>query len=345
MYRDKKTDLITTLPLVCICIPNYNNEATISETIDSLLNQTYSNIIVKVFDNASTDRSLEILYSYKQKYSNIQIFQSEQNIGAEANFSRCIEHMEGEYSAIFHSDDVYESTIVEKEVETLERLPISAVFTSALLIDGKGQSLGKLIVRDELKSHELLQISYIKLLKYNLKYGNVLVCPSAMSRTSTYKEVIRTWDASKYKTATDVDIWLRFAKWAPIGLLPEPLIRYRVSSNSFSFRRLKTRVEALDIFTVLDDHIKEPDTIPKLMDSDYLNYKFLKFRDTVVIEKNCIFNGIKQKNTFNVLDLEIIKVAFQSRQSLFIYFVGMVFKVFNYNGILSKFFKASGILK
>ena len=34
-------------PLVCICIPNYNNEKTISETLDSLVNQTYKNIIIK----------------------------------------------------------------------------------------------------------------------------------------------------------------------------------------------------------------------------------------------------------------------------------------------------------
>ena len=36
-------------PLVCICIPNYNNEKTISETLDSLVNQTYKNIIIKIF--------------------------------------------------------------------------------------------------------------------------------------------------------------------------------------------------------------------------------------------------------------------------------------------------------
>lgn len=61
-------------PLVCICIPNYNNEKTIAETLDSLLNQTYKNIIIKVFDNASIDKSRQIIEMYASRYPNIHVF-------------------------------------------------------------------------------------------------------------------------------------------------------------------------------------------------------------------------------------------------------------------------------
>ena len=323
-------------PLVCVCIPNYNNETTIGETLDSLLNQTYKNIVIKVFDNASTDKSCDILRKYQDKYLNVQLFTSEKNIGGEANFSRCIQHMEGKYSAIYHSDDIYEPTIVEKEVDALESLSISAVFAPARLINENGEFIGQSNVPQELRSQKTVQISYIELLKLNLKYGNVLICPSAMSHTETFQNVIRSWDGDLYKSATDIDVWFRFAKTKPIGLLPERLINYRLSQNSFSFRRLKTRVEPLDIFLVLDDHVQADDVVPYLNDSDYNNYKFLKFRDRVVIERNCILNGIVQNNQISVWDKDIASLAFKSKANMILYLAGLTFKIANFKSLLAR---------
>ena len=129
--------MMSSNPLVCICIPNYNNEKTIAETLDSLIAQTYDNIIIKVFDNASTDSSIEILNEYSRKHHNIHVYKNEKNIGGEANFTKCIENMEGEYSAIFHSDDVYFSTIIEEQVALLhDNKDIVAVSTNALRLNG-----------------------------------------------------------------------------------------------------------------------------------------------------------------------------------------------------------------
>mgnify|MGYP003978450967 FL=1 len=81
-------------PLVSICIPHFNNKNTISQTLDSLLSQTYQNIVIKVFDNVSDDGSWEIVKEYAEKYSNIRAFQNSENIGGEANFTECIQGLE-----------------------------------------------------------------------------------------------------------------------------------------------------------------------------------------------------------------------------------------------------------
>ena len=52
---------MSTLPRVCICIPTYNVASTIRKTLESILNQTYSNIEVHISDNASTDNTLNII--------------------------------------------------------------------------------------------------------------------------------------------------------------------------------------------------------------------------------------------------------------------------------------------
>lgn len=326
----------STIPLACICIPNYNNETTIGETLDSLLNQTYSNILIKIFDNASTDRSCEIIRKYQSNHSNVKLFTSDENIGGEANFTRCIKHMEGKYSAIFHSDDIYAPTIVEEEVKALETLPISAVFSPARLIDENGSFIGDSYVPSELIDQKVVQIPFSRLLKLNLKYGNILICPSAMSHTETFLNDIQSWDGDVYKSATDVDVWFRFAKTNPIGLLPERLINYRLSQNSFSFRRLKTRIEPLDIFLVLDDYVQDSDASSCLNSADYKNYKFLKFRDRVVIERNCILNGIVQNNQISVWDKDIISLAFKSKVNTIVYLAGLTFKITNFKSLLAR---------
>lgn len=53
------------LPLVCICIPTYNAEATIRETLASILGQTYSNLVIHISDNASTDGTLMVVESMR----------------------------------------------------------------------------------------------------------------------------------------------------------------------------------------------------------------------------------------------------------------------------------------
>jgi glycosyltransferase involved in cell wall biosynthesis len=63
-------------PLVCICIPHFNNKKTISQALDSLLEQTYQNIIMKVFDNVSNDGSWEVIKGYAERYSHIHVFKN-----------------------------------------------------------------------------------------------------------------------------------------------------------------------------------------------------------------------------------------------------------------------------
>ena len=48
-------------PHVCVCLPTYNSSETVSETIESILAQTYKNFLLKVVDNASTDSTVDII--------------------------------------------------------------------------------------------------------------------------------------------------------------------------------------------------------------------------------------------------------------------------------------------
>jgi len=105
-------------PLVSICMPTCNSEIYLRESLDSIASQTYKNTEVIISDNASTDSTISIINEYVEKYG-FKLFINKTNIGAHANFNKLISLAGGEYVAIYHSDDVYEKTIVEESVKVL----------------------------------------------------------------------------------------------------------------------------------------------------------------------------------------------------------------------------------
>ncbi|MCO5383612.1 MAG: glycosyltransferase [Methanosarcina barkeri] len=139
-------------PLVSICIPVYNSEKTIVSTLQSILNQTYQNLEIIIVDNASTDNTLDLIG--KLTDPRIIIYKNSVNIGAEKNFSKCIELATGDYIAIFHSDDLYKQEMVQKQVQAFQENPsIGAVFTLANQINEQGEVIGEYKLPVELKNN------------------------------------------------------------------------------------------------------------------------------------------------------------------------------------------------
>lgn len=299
---------------VCICVPTYNAAATIRETLDSLLRQTYRNLVIHVVDNASADATLSIVEQIDDP--RIVIHRRESTVVAEANFTRCIELASGQYTAIFHSDDVYEEDIVEKQVSYLDAHPgVSAAFTQATLIDEHGVPFGSTGGYPEDTQHDK-QITVGQLVTSMLKYHNFLVCPSVMVRTSVYRDHIRVWGNTEFASASDVDIWIRLAEVAPVAVLAEKLMRYRISSTQFSHRN-RTRTKRPDFFAVMDHHLRRPEIRALLTPADLRHYVWLQRHDSVARAMNLFGTGqaSEAKALLNgLLDWDMIRAAFATRR-------------------------------
>src|SRR5215207_5945028 len=103
-------------PLVTIAVPVYNGARHLRESLDSILQQTYARTEVIVLDDASKDETPIITASYGDR---IRVVRHEKNLGGFGNMNAGIKLATGDLFAIYHADDVYESTIVEREVEYL----------------------------------------------------------------------------------------------------------------------------------------------------------------------------------------------------------------------------------
>lgn len=277
------------LPLVCICVPTYNSENTVNQTLQTILSQSYKNLVVHVSDNASTDKTPELVQSILD--NRVTLHLHDENIEGEGNFTRCIKYGEGKYTAIFHSDDLYESEIVAKQVAFLETHPeVCAVFTAAMKIDEQGRSLGKIGSPLFCKKGGVAIYGFIDLLKIMLQRHNFLVCPSVMVRTHVYQTVVKKWGNPLFNWASDVDTWLRLSKSAPIAVINEPLMRYRVSTtNTTSI--VARRTERADFFSVMDYYLELPEVTKHLTKKDFRRYQWLQRHEDVVCAMNLLSIG------------------------------------------------------
>ena len=101
----------------------YNGSLYLAEQIESILNQTFSNLEIILADDASTDNTYEILKTYAEKDHRIIVFRREKNAGYNINFSEACSRASGAYIAISDQDDVWELTKIEKQVKKIKEDP------------------------------------------------------------------------------------------------------------------------------------------------------------------------------------------------------------------------------
>jgi len=241
-------------PKVSICIPTYNDAKFLRESLDSIVNQTFFDKEIIVSDNASTDNTKEIVHEYVEKYG-VKYYRNAKTVDAYDNFNRCIRLARGEFIAIYHSDDVYNENIVEKEVNFLQSYPSAgAVFTLGLLMNEEGETFGAFKLPKKLKDKTIYTFAeiYIAL----LKYGNMfLVCPTSMVKKGVYEEV-GFYEAVKFGRPADLAMYLKILEKFPIGTLNENLFKYRISKTQDSTQWNYLRTKRNDFFFVMEYFFK-----------------------------------------------------------------------------------------
>jgi glycosyltransferase involved in cell wall biosynthesis len=309
-------------PLVCICIPTYNAAATIRETLESILAQTYPNLVIHVSDNASTDGTLKVVESVAD--GRVHIHRQEQNIGAEGNFNRCIQLAEGKYTAIFHADDIYEPYMVARQVDFLEANPeAGAVFTEATTIDEMGNRIGEIRLPKGIVSSGGLY-DFPAMFKAVLRHCNFFICPSVMVRTQVYQQEIKRWRGEQFKTSADLDLWLRILQLHPIGHLPERLMRYRISNSQWS-SKVRLGTERADFFLVTDHYLAQQPVRALLDATDLGNYRWLERRDRVMRATNLFITGHPEQVTELVRDVfsrDALMAALKTKRGAFVFLLG-----------------------
>lgn len=104
-------------PLVSIITPAYNAERYLTDTVHSVLAQTYSNWELIIADDCSTDGTRKLLGDLSEADDRINVIYLEQNGGAAIARNAAIKQAKGRFIAFLDSDDKWKETKLEKQVD------------------------------------------------------------------------------------------------------------------------------------------------------------------------------------------------------------------------------------
>ncbi len=145
-------------PRVTVGVPVFNGESFIAETLDSLLNQTFTDFEIVISDNASTDRTEQICRTYATRDARIRYDRSEVNRGAAWNHNHVFELARGEYFKWNSADDVCAPEFLARCVASLDDDPAAVMACSNVsVIDDYGDIVKPGFIPPEVASRSALE--------------------------------------------------------------------------------------------------------------------------------------------------------------------------------------------
>ena len=256
--------------LVTAIVASYNHSRFLPSRIESLLNQTYSNIEVLVIDDCSSDSSADILKSYLGQ-KNFQLVLREQNGGWVKVSNQGFELSKGEYILFANCDDDCDPLMVSALVGALESHPNAGVaFCRSLMVDEVGKELGDdFQIRENSFRQHCSQNAYIvgRLMSRFLMHSCVIPnLSAALMRKSCLNEV--GLFSKDYKACSDWDLFFRIAKNYDFAYVAKPFNFFRQHGKTIR-SATKGRITYDEFFSVL---------LPKINHSDFSLTERISFR-------------------------------------------------------------------
>ena len=237
---------------ISIIMGIYNCADTLSEVIDSILNQTYTDWQMIMCDDGSSDNTYKVANSYVAKYpKKFVLIKNECNQGLNYTLNHCLKYADGEFIARMDGDDISMPTRFEEELRAFKEHPdISIVSTQMLYFDENGV-FGK-------SNND----GYVK--KESFPKGTPFCHAPCMVKKEAF-DAVKGYAVSKHLLRMeDYDLWTRMYEQGYKGYnIGKPLYKMRDDRNAVKRRKYKFRInEAYVIYKAVRNL--------KLQKKDYL---------------------------------------------------------------------------
>lgn len=210
-------------PLVSIITPSFNSDKFITETIQSVQNQTHKNWEMIIVDDCSTDDTVSIIEQFVINDNRIRFFQLEKNSGAGVARELALSKATGDYISFLDADDLWKPLKIEKQLQFLKENNIHFTFSFYDCIDEEGNTLNKRVEAPR-----------------NLSYRQLFFCNYVGNLTGIYEvNYFGKIAISSTRKRQDWMVWLtilkKIKKAKPV---PESLAFYRIRNNSLSASKI-----------------------------------------------------------------------------------------------------------
>lgn len=215
-------------PLVTVIAVSYNHERFVEESLESIRAQTYKHIELIICDDASSDRSVEVIRTWLERTGTECTFvPHERNKGMLRTLNDTLALATGDYVAMVAADDAWFPQKTEAQVRQFQSLPpsVGVLYSDAVVVDENGEPYpGSFITRersfDQPPEGDLSSI---------LLRGNFIPAMTTMVRRECYERVGNFDEELAFE---DWDMWLRLSRHYEFRFTPGPLVRYRVLATS-----------------------------------------------------------------------------------------------------------------
>ena len=232
--------------LVSVIIPVFNRDTLIHESIQSVLDQTYTPIELIVVDDGSTDSTLKSLEKYKD-LSNVSIISIKHSgyVGFVRN--EAVKFASGEWIAFLDSDDIWENRKIEMQMQVLKSNP-QYRFIHTLERWIRNDKVVSQKHRKHEKAGDLFQTS---LGKCEIGPSTVLMEKSLFYENGGFREDLEICE--------DYEFWLKITSKNPVAYLDEPLVIKRGGHED----QLSLKYGFIEIFKI--------DALKKLVDENFFS--------------------------------------------------------------------------
>jgi glycosyltransferase involved in cell wall biosynthesis len=193
------------------------------ESVDSILNQSFTDFEFIIIDDCSSDDSWSILRKYANRDHRIRLLHNPYNIGLTKSLNRGLHHAKGEYIARQDADDISIPTRLEKQVIWLTQHPKTTLISSEIQRIKPNGSLGKISERT----------CSSNLLAWHLLFHNHL---GGHSQVMFRRQPVLDLGGynENFVYSQDYELWCRLSKVSSIEIFPEALLYQRFHSSSIS---------------------------------------------------------------------------------------------------------------
>ncbi|PTR09612.1 glycosyltransferase involved in cell wall biosynthesis [Nitrosospira sp. Nsp5] len=235
------------MPKVSVILTSFNHEKHIQEAINTVLNQSFTDFELIIWDDASADNSWYLINQYSDP--RIRAFRNEVQKKGGWGINKAISEVaSGKYIAIHHSDDAWEPDKLQKQVAVLDDHPeIGAVFTWSQIINEYGVKLeNSWFIQENKTQWQWLNQLFLE--------ENHLNHPSVLIRKQCYQDV-GVYSYGLAQTG-DAEMWSRVLIKFPIHVIQERLTKHRFFSDesNSSGPRIEVAIRANSEWNILREN-------------------------------------------------------------------------------------------
>lgn len=221
------------MPLVSVIMPCYDMEGFIADSIESVLNQSFTDLELLIVDDASNDMTLDVVRYYCMHDDRVKLTVKNQHTGIADTRNQAISKAQGRYLAFLDADDIWHPDKLEKQLAFMQQNDVAFSYSAYELIDEEGQPLLKTIATAGNLSHD----EYLR--------NTIIGCSTVVLDTKKVGEV----SVPDFRTSEDTATWLMLLKQGfKAYAMDEALVSYRIRRQSASSNKFKASYDLWKVY-------------------------------------------------------------------------------------------------